>query len=407
MANYESSGYEIDAKLTLGVDKDKIKLDISRLINNISYSMTNYDFMSELEVQFLIDSKYANLVSLPHELELSIIEKGGNANTDIPRSKINGVFVCFPDEAQISIKSNDKGDTFRFQINEVFYPKDVLTLLQSEVSLSTSGNIQSIINKLFKESRKGGAIQVKFGKLKTTHISNLALTRNKFIDQIKLLVKTYGFTENTPVYYADFNTFYFHSINETLKGDRSPITFYFAQENTDQRYTIDNHYYLLRTPPQLDVDTNSNMLNYSKDVALLTHPRHTLYKKTNVDLKKLANKDKTASKSDNFKYWDRIKKTKTTLVAGIDTDFPKKNSLSMDMSSNIIANIEVIDPMILDDWVIGRQVRFDTSVLEYFGFEMTGYIGSFTVNLATSNGVKWDGTCNLEVACSSTGGVLK
>lgn len=407
MDSSESSGYEIGAKLILGIDKDKITLDISKVVSEISYSITNYDFMPELEIVYLLDSKYANLVSLPHELELSIIEKGGKANTDIPRSKINGVFICYPDSAQLHNKSNDNGDVVRLKIDEVYYPKDILSLINSEVSLSTSGDIKSIINKVFKECRKGGAVSIKFGKLKPNKISNVALTRNKFIDHIKLLYNTYGFTNTTPIYYADFSTMYFHSINDTIKGDRVPITFYFNQEHPNANYTIDKHYYLIRTPPEIEVDTSLNTLNFSNDVALLTHPRHTLYKINNVNLKKLSKKDKTSSKTDNFKYWDRIKKTKTTLIAGIDANTPKQNALSVDMSSNIIAYVTVLDPMVLDDWVIGRQVRFDTSVLEYLGFEMTGYIGSYTVRLSSGNGVNWDGLCELEIACSSTGGVIK
>ena len=117
-------------------------------------------------------------------------------------------------------------------------------------------------------------------------------------------------------------------------------------------------------------------MEYSKDVVMLMHPRHTIYKKKDLDLKNLAQKDKTVSKLDNYKYFDQIKKTKTRLIAGNDN-------------------------------IIGRKVKYDTSVTDFFGYEMTGYIISTTISLASNNGVKWDGVCSLEIANTSTGGVSK
>jgi hypothetical protein len=404
---YDSTGYTIDAKITLGLNKDKITLDISRYVTNISYSFTNFELLPELELNYLLDIKYANLVSLPYELDLTIIEKGGNSGKDIPRGQIKGKFVCFPESTEITNKSNDANDTIRLPIDHVFFPKDLISLLNSEISLSSSGNISSILTKLFKTARKSGGVSLKLGKLNTTQINNLALTRNKFHSHLVYLYNTYGFTNQSPIWYADFNNIYVQSVNDTLVGDSTPITLYFDQDNTNKNYTIDNHYYLLRTPPAIDTDLPSRTLEYSKDVVLLLHPRTTIYKKKTLDLKKLAQKDKTISKTDNYKYFDQIKKTKTRLIAGNDNILTKQNALSADVSYNLITSCNIIDPMIITDFVIGRKVKYDTSITDFFGFEMTGYIISSTISLASNNGVKWDGICSLEIANTSTGGVLK
>ena len=405
--NYESSGYTVDAKITLGTGKDKITLDISRYISNISYTFTNFELLPELSISYLLDIKYANLASLPYELDLSIIEKGGNSGKDIPRGKITGKFVCFPERAEVSNKSNDLNDTIRLPISEVFFPKDLISLLNSEISLTGKGDISSILNKLFKTARKGGGVSLKLGNLSKTSLSNVALTRNKFFQQILFLYNTYGFTNQSPIWYADFNNIYVQSVNDTLIGDRTPITLYFDQDNINKNYTIDNHYYLLRNPPKIDTELPSRTLEYSNDVVMLLHPRHTIYLKKNLGLKKLAQKDKTVSKVDNYKYFDLIKKTKTRVVAGNDNILPRQNEISSDVSYNIVTSCDIIDPMIVTDFVIGRKVKYDTSITDFFGFEMTGYIISVTITLATNNGVKWDGVCNLEIANTSTGGVLK
>ena len=405
--NYESSGYTVDAKITLGTGKDKITLDISRYISNISYTFTNFELLPELSISYLLDIKYANLASLPYELDLSIIEKGGNSGKDIPRGKITGKFVCFPERAEVSNKSNDLNDTIRLPISEVFFPKDLISLLNSEISLTGKGDISSILNKLFKTARKGGGVSLKLGNLSKTSLSNVALTRNKFFQQILFLYNTYGFTNQSPIWYADFNNIYVQSVNDTLIGDRTPITLYFDQDNINKNYTIDNHYYLLRNPPKIDTELPSRTLEYSNDVVMLLHPRHTIYLKKNLGLKKLAQKDKTVSKVDNYKYFDLIKKTKTRVVAGNDNILPRQNEISSDVSYNIVTSCDIIDPMIVTDFVIGRKVKYDTSITDFFGFEMTGYIISITITLATNNGVKWDGVCNLEIANTSTGGVLK
>ena len=405
--NYESSGYTVDIKVILGTGKDKITLDISRYVSRISYTFTNFELIPELSISYLLDIKYANLASLPYELDLSIIEKGGNSGKDIPRGKITGKFVCFPERAEIGNKSNDSNDSIRVPIEDVFFPKDLISLLNSEISLTGKGDISSILTKLFKTARKGGGVSLKLGNLSKTSLSNVALTRNKFFKHIKFLYNTYGFTNQSPIWYADFNNIYVHSVNDTLVGDRAPITLYFDQENTNKNYTIDNHYYLLRNPPKIDTELPSRTLEYSNDVVMLLHPRHTIYLKKKVGLKKLAQKDKTVSKVDNYKYFDLIKKTKTRVVAGNDNILPKQNKLSSDVSYNIITSCDIIDPMILTDFVIGRKVKYDTSITDFFGFEMTGYIISATITLASTNGVKWDGVCNLEIANTSTGGVLK
>ena len=405
--DYDSSGYTVDAKITLGTGKDKITLDISRYISNISYTFTNFELLPELSISYLLDIKYANLASLPYELDLSIIEKGGNSGKDIPRGKITGKFVCFPERAEVSNKSNDLNDTIRLPISEVFFPKDLISLLNSEISLTGKGDISSILNKLFKTARKGGGVSLKLGNLSKTSLSNVALTRNKFFQQILFLYNTYGFTNQSPIWYADFNNIYVQSVNDTLIGDRTPITLYFDQDNINKNYTIDNHYYLLRNPPKIDTELPSRTLEYSNDVVMLLHPRHTIYLKKNLGLKKLAQKDKTVSKVDNYKYFDLIKKTKTRVVAGNDNILPRQNEISSDVSYNIVTSCDIIDPMIVTDFVIGRKVKYDTSITDFFGFEMTGYIISVTITLATNNGVKWDGVCNLEIANTSTGGVLK
>ena len=407
ITNYDSSGYTIDAKITLGTGKDKITLDISRYVSSISYTFTNFELLPELTMSYLLDIKYANLAALPYELNLTIIEKGGNSGKDIPRTRITGKFVCFPERVEIGNKSNDDNDTIRLQLNDVFFPKDLISLLNSEISLSASGNISSILTKLFKTARKSGGVSLKLGKLSSTQLNNVALTRDKFNQHIIFLFNTYGFTNQSPIWYSDFNNIYIQSVNDNLVGDRTPITLYFDQENLNKNYTIDNHYYLLRTPPSIDTELPSRTLDYSSDVTMLLHPRTTIYKKKNLNLKKLAQKDKTVSKLDNYKYFDLIKKTKTRVVAGNDNILTKQNELSSDVSYNIVTSCNIIDPMLLNDFVIGRKVKYDTSVTDYFGFEMTGYIISSTISLASNNGVKWDGVCSLEIANTSTGGVLK
>ena len=405
---YESTGYTIEVKVILGLDKDKITLDVSRYTNSISYTFTNFELFPELTVSYLLDVKYANLASLPYELELTIIEKGGNSGKDIPRGKITGKFLCFPERADVGNKSNDPNDTMRMQITDVFYPKDLISLLNSEVSLNiTDTDISGVLNKLFKTARKSGGVSLKVGTLSKTIIKNLALTRNKFYQHIRFLYNAYGFTNQSPIWYADFNNIYFQSVNDNLVGDRTPITLYFDQENLNKNYTIDNHYYLLRTPPSIDTEVPSRTLEYSNDVVMLMHPRHTIYKKQDLNLKKLAQKDKTISKTDNYKYFDQVKKTKTRVFAGNDNILTKQNEISSDISYNITTSCNIIDPMILTDFVIGRKVKYDTSVTDFFGFEMTGYIVSTTVNLTSNKGVKWDGVCSLEIANASTGGVLK
>lgn len=406
--DYDSSGYTIDAKVILGLDKDKITIDVSRTVSQISYTYTNFDLMPELTISYLLDIKYANLASLPYELDLTIIEKGGNSGKDIPRGQIKGKFICFPERAELGNKSNDPNDTIRIPITDVFYPKDLTSLLNSEISLNITGtDISGILQKLFKTARKSGGVSLKLGNLSKTRINNLALTRNKFYQHILFLYNTYGFTNQSPIWYADFNNIYFQSVNDNLVGDRTPITLYFDQDNLNKNYTIDNHYYLLRTPPSIDTEVPSRTLEYSKDVVMLMHPRHTIYKKKELNLKNLAQKDKTVSKLDNYKYFDKIKKTKTRLIAGNDNILTRQNELSSDVSYNIITSCNIIDPMILTDFVIGRKVKYDTSVTDFFGYEMTGYIISTTISLASNNGVKWDGVCSLEIANTSTGGVLK
>ena len=37
---YESTGYTIEVKITLGLGKDKITLDVSKYTTNISYTFT-------------------------------------------------------------------------------------------------------------------------------------------------------------------------------------------------------------------------------------------------------------------------------------------------------------------------------------------------------------------------------
>ena len=52
--DYDSSGYTIDAKVILGLDKDKLTIDVSRYVSQISYTYTNFDLMPELTISYLL-----------------------------------------------------------------------------------------------------------------------------------------------------------------------------------------------------------------------------------------------------------------------------------------------------------------------------------------------------------------
>lgn len=406
--NPETTGYNIKATLKLGPVKKRVVIDISRFVKTISYSIVNFEFLPSVEMTFILSTYYTNLLANPYELDLEILEKGGNSGTDVPRSKLSGTFVAFPSEVTTINKSNDSDDASRIEVTEVFFPKDISSTINSETTLSLSNTtLLDAIKKLFKGSCSGST-KLKCGKFSNnTSIPYIVLARDKLFPHIRNLYNKYGFNNNSTAMYADFNNFYIYNVNENIVGSKDPIVFYWNKEKLDKKYTINNYHYWIRTPPSISTSTGNNANSYSSEVSLLTHPRHTLYKKTKTKLKKESRKNKTTSQVDSFDYYDIIKKTKTTIFAGNDTTLPGITKLTNDMSYNITADVTVIDPMILTDWVIGRKVKFDTDITDYFGFDMTGYISGYTVTLNSNNGVKWDGIANITVSIVSNGAFLK
>ena len=411
MSNYynpDTSGYTIKATLKLGPEKKRIEIDISRFIKTITYSVINFDFLPSLELTFIINTYYTNLLSNPYELNLEILEKGGNSGEDVPRSKISGTFVAFPSDVTTLNKSNDSDDNSRIEVTEVFFPKDISTTVNSETTLSISNaNLLNAIKKLFKASCSGSC-RLKCGNfINTASHPYIVLSRDKLIPHIKNLFNVYGFHNNSTIMYADFNNFYIHNVNETLVGKKDPLVFYWNKEKLTNKYTINNYHYWIRTPPIISSNTGDNSNKYSQEITLIQHPRHTLYKKTTTKLKKETRKNKTTTQVNSFDYYDITKKTKTTIFAGTNDTTAGLTRLSSEMSYNITADITVIDPMVLTDWVIGRKVKFDTDITDYFGFDMSGYISGYTVTLNSGNGVKWDGVAELTISIVSNGAFIK
>ena len=411
MNNYyrpETTGYNIKAILKLGPEKKQIEVDISRFVKSISYNIVNFEFLPSVELTFIINTYYTNLLANPYELDLEILEKGGNTGSDIPRSKISGKFISFPSEVTTINKSNNSNDGSRIEVTEVFFPKDVSTTANSETTL-TINNITLLdsIKKLFKTSCYGSA-RLKCGKFYSNKkLPYTVLSRDKLISHIKNLFNKYGFGSNSTIMYADFNNFYIHNVNETLVGSKDPLIFYWDKEKITEKYTINNYHYWIRTPPRILTSTGDNSNSYSKEITLLQHPRDTLYKKTKTKLKKESRKNKTTVQVNNFDYYDINKQTKTTIFSGTDDTLPGLTKISNEMSYNITAGVTVRDPMILTDWVIGRKVKFDTDITDYFGFDMSGYVSGYTVTINSNNGVKWDGITELTVSIVSNGAFIK
>ena len=403
-----TSGYDIKAKLKLGPDKKPIIIDISRFVKTISYSITNFDFLPSVDLTFFLNTYYTNLLANPYELELEILEKGGNSGVDIPRSKISGKFVAFPSGVTTINKTNNNTDMSRVEITETFYPKDIVSTVNSETTLTVNNiTLLDAIKKLFKSSCSGST-KLNCGKFSNNKkLSYVVLGKDKLIPHIQNLFNRYGFGKNSTAMYADFSNFYIYNVNENIVGSKDPIVFYWNKEKVSDKYNINNYHYWIRNPPSISTDTGTNSNNYSSEVTLIQHPTNTLYKITTTKLKKEARKNKTTTLTNSFDYYDKFKTTKTTIFAGTDDTLPGLTKLSNEMSYNITAEVTVIDPMILTDWVIGRKVKFDTDITDYFGFDMTGYIAGYTITLASNNGVKWDGVANIAVTIVSNGAFIK
>ena len=404
----ETTGYNIKAILKLGTEKKRIEIDISRFVKTISYSIVNFEFLPSVELTFIISTYYTNLLANPYELELEILEKGGNSGTDVPRSKVFGKFLAFPSDVTTINKTNESNDVSRVEVTEVFYPKDISTTVNSETTITINNmTLLDAIKKLFKASCHGST-QLKCGKFSNNKkLPYVVLAKNKLIPHIRNLFNRYGFGNNSTAMYADFSNFYIYNVNENIIGSKDPLVFYWDKETLTKKYNINNYHYWIRTPPNISTSTGNNSNSYSKEIALIQHPSDTLYKKTTTKLKKEARKNKTTAQVNSFDYYDVNKKTKTTIFAGNDDTLPGITRLSNALSYNITADVTVIDPMILTDWVIGRKVKFDTDVTDYFGFDMTGYISGYTVTLNSNNGVKWDGTTDITVSIVSNGAFLK
>lgn len=411
MSNYynpDTTGYNIKATLKLGTEKKRIEIDISRFIKTISYSIINFRFLPVLTLTFFINTYYTNLLANPYELDLEILEKGGNSETNIPRSKISGKFMAFPTGIPTINKSNESNDWSRVEITENFYPKDIATTVNSETTLTVNNmSLLDAIKKLFKASCYGSA-RLKCGKFSNNKkLSYTVLIKDKLIPHIKNLFKRYGFGDNSTAMYADFSNFYIYNVNENIVGSKEPLVFYWNKEKVTDKYTINNYHYWLRDPPTIHTRTGANSNSFSSEVQLIQHPTYTLYKKTTAKLKKEARKNKTTAQVNSFDYYDINKKTKTTIFAGNDDTLPGLTKLSNEMAYNITASVKVIDPMILTDWVIGRKVKFDTDITDYFGFDMSGYIAGYTVILNSNDGVKWDGITELTISIVSNGAFIK
>ncbi len=406
--NPDTTGYNIKATLKLGTEKKRIEIDISRFVKSISYSIFNFEFLPTVELTFFLSTYYTNLLANPYELDLEILEKGGNSGTDIPRSKVSGKFLAFPSNVTTINKTNESNDGSRIEITEVFFPKDISTTVNSETTLTIHNmNLLDSIKKLFKASCHGSA-QLKCGKFSSSvKLPYIVLPRNKLIPHIINLFNRYGFGNNSTAMYADFNNFYIYNVNENIIGSKEPLVFYWNKEKVTEKYNINNYHYWLRNPPSMSTSTGANSNNYSKEIILIQHPSNTLYKKTTAKLKKEARKNKTTAQVNSFDYYDINKKTKTTIFAGNDNTLPGLTKLSNEISYNITADVTVIDPMILTDWVIGRKVKFDTDITDYFGFDMTGYVSGYTVTLNSNNGVKWDGIAELTISIVSNGAFIK
>lgn len=406
--NPDTAGYNIKATLKLGTEKKRIEIDISRFIKTISYTIVNFKFLPTLTMTFFLRTYYSNLLANPYELDLEILEKGGNSESNIPRSKISGKFLAMPSGVTTINKSNVSNDLSRIEITETFYPKDVSTTINSETTLTLDNiTLLDAIKKLFKNSCSGSA-QLKCGKFSSNKkLPYTVLARNKLVPHIMNLFNRYGFGNNSTAMYADFSNFYIYNVNENIVGSKDPIVFYWNKEKITDKYTINNYHYWLRDPPTIATKTGNNTNKFSNDVTLIQHPSDTLYKKSTTKLKKEARKNKTTSQVNSFDYYDINKKTKTTIFAGNDDSLPGLTRISNEMSYNITADVTVIDPMILTDWVIGRKVKFDTDVTDYFGFDMSGYISGYTITLNSNNGVKWDGIAELTISIVSNGAFIK
>ena len=229
--NPETTGYNIKATLKLGPVKKRVVIDISRFVKTISYSIVNFEFLPSVEMTFILSTYYTNLLANPYELDLEILEKGGNSGTDVPRSKLSGTFVAFPSEVTTINKSNDSDDASRIEVTEVFFPKDISSTINSETTLSLSNTtLLDAIKKLFKGSCSGST-KLKCGKFNNnTSIPYVVLARDKLFPHIKNLYNKYGFGNNSTAMYADFNNFYIYNVNENIVGSKDPIVFYWNKE---------------------------------------------------------------------------------------------------------------------------------------------------------------------------------
>lgn len=397
-------GYDVKAILYIGDPDDRIKLDISDTIDNLSYSFSNYLLTPMLCIDYTVNAYYINMLSNPYELELQIIEK---SESDVPRSKIDGKFVCIPDEIPISILSETSSDTARYQIEATFFPKDISSTLMTQTSLVFNNvNVETAFQKAFKSSAVGSA-KLKLGTIRNKKTySQILLPLNRLQNHLVNISESYGFTNTVPIMYADFKNIYIQSINDTLIGESTPITIFYAKEAKDSD-NINNFKYYTRVAPSIESSSGIIQNSYSNDIVTIQHPNTGYFEENSINLKKQLKNSKATHKTKTFDYLDLYKKSNSTFISGNDTDMAVRSKVSLKTQNSFLVSVTLTDPIILTDFVIGRNVKFDTSIRDFFGFDMSGFISSYGIELNSYKGKRWVATVELDISCVSNGAVIK
>lgn len=407
MTNKEKTlGYDVNAVLYIGPPSNRMQLDISKYIDSLTYTFANMVYLPFVQLNYVVNSYYVNMLSNPYELELSIIEK---SEADVPRSRIGGRFVCFPRNVPTTFISDNESDTSRVHISEIFLPRDISSTLSNTTSLVCNNtNVEDALKKVFKLSATG-SVSLKIGKLKNKKkYEQICFPLGRLQQHINCAIGKYGLGISAPIYYADFKNIYLHSVNETLVGNSQPITFFYSKDTQNKdTYNINNYCYYLRYPPKIQSKSGIHTNIYTSSTKVIQHPDDKLYNISDLNIEKEAKKSKTTKKSGVFDYFNQYNRTSSISIAGTNDTYSAEDSMMANLQNSFSVDVTVLDPMILTDWVIGRPVKFDTSIREYFGLELTGYINGYTVSLTSNKNKRWTGYASINVRSVSNSSIIK
>ena len=416
----KTSGYRICAILKLGDPSKKsskntteyLELNISSMINNITWRYSNYELLPTVWVSFSLPYQAIPYLVNFYELDLTLYNAFGANGTNI-NEVINMELVGFPMNVPKMPVSNDDttGNQNGFiSLNNIeFLPKDLHSFMSKEYAVALSGNIVNCFKAIYKIPVEGTSVKLIMGEDISNKTSlNIVSPYNKFSGHVHILTDIYGYeSRGDRLLFSDMNNVYIGSTNDQFSEIyKKPLTLYYGMtfaSMVEKKYSVKDSCYWCQSGPG-SISTGHSLLPYTigKKPKIVEYPIDKLYDVNEVDIKKEIKKEVNNTTDVSFDFYDRYNSQQKIITTG-DTAISRLESIKHSASGALSSVFMIQNVFKINDFVIGRTVKLDTTDATLSNYNTTGYIDSISFNFSPlgNSGTEWVGFVSLSIRMAS------